>query len=114
MLEKLKHSLWHGHIESALERLECLSFDLDLTRRRSTVIATLCGSVSKFETYIRNNRRFIPNSGEHHRRGDTITTAFVGSTINQVVSQRFVKRQQRQWTPRWAHLLLQTRTRVLN
>ena len=31
-----------------------------------------------------------------------------------VVSKRFVKKQQMQWTLRGAHLLLQTRTRVLN
>ena len=34
--------------------------------------------------------------------------------VNQVVSKRFVKKQQMQWTPRGAHLLLQTRTKVLN
>ena len=44
----------------------------------------------------------------------TISTAFVESTINQVVSRRFAKKQQMQWTLRGAHLLLQTRTRVLN
>ena len=42
-----------------------------------------------------------------------ISTAFVESTINQVVSRRFVKKQQMQWTLRNAHLLLQTRTRGL-
>lgn len=36
------------------------------------------------------------------------------SPINRVVSKRFVKKQQMQWTPKGAHLLLQTRTRVLN
>ncbi len=36
------------------------------------------------------------------------------STINQVVSRRFVKKQQMQRTPRGAHLLLQTWTKVLN
>jgi hypothetical protein len=48
------------------------------------------------------------------RQGETISTAFVESTINQVVSKRFVKKQQMQWTPRGAQLLLQTRTKVLN
>jgi hypothetical protein len=38
-----------------------------------------------------------------------ISTAFVESTVNQVISK-----QQMQWTPRGAHLLLQTRTKVLN
>ena len=36
------------------------------------------------------------------------------STINQVVSKRFVKKQQMQWTQEGAHLLFQTRTRVLD
>ena len=31
-----------------------------------------------------------------------------------VVNKRFVKKQQMQWTPRGGHLLLQTRTKVLN
>jgi hypothetical protein len=34
--------------------------------------------------------------------------------INQVVSRRFLKKQRMAWTLRSAHLLLQTRTRVLN
>ena len=43
-----------------------------------------------------------------------ISTAFVESTVNQVISKRMVKKQQMQWTPRGAHLLLQTRTKVIN
>ena len=31
-----------------------------------------------------------------------------------LISERLVKKQQMQWTPRGAHLLLQTRTKVLN
>ena len=34
--------------------------------------------------------------------------------MNQLVSKRMVKHQQMAWTERGAHLLLQTRTRVLN
>ena len=63
---------------------------------------------------IRNNRGSIPNFGERYRQGETISTAFVESTINQVVSRRFVKKQQMGWTLKVAHLLLQTRTKVLN
>lgn len=54
------------------------------------------------------------NYGECYRQGETISTAFVESTINHVVSRRFVKKQQMHWTRRRAHLLLQTRTTVLN
>ena len=43
-----------------------------------------------------------------------ISTSFAESTVNAVVAKRFCKKQQMQWTPRGAHLLLQTRTGVLN
>jgi hypothetical protein len=60
--------------------------------------------MTEFEIYIRNNRKFIPNFGERYRQGETITTAFVESTINQVVSRRFVKKQQmvRRDKPVWS------------
>lgn len=87
-------------------------------------IATLMGeqptakkllkTVQEFMTYIRGNQNFIPNYGERYRNGERISTAFVESTVNQVVSKRMEKKQQMQWTPRGAHLLLQVRTKVLN
>ncbi len=65
-------------------------------------------------TYISNNSHLIPNYGEKYRYGETITTAFVESTINEVVAKRMVKKQQMQWSRQGAHCLLQTRTAVLN
>lgn len=70
--------------------------------------------VAEVTIYIRNNQESIPNFGEQYRQGKTISRAFVEATINQVVSRRFVKQQQMHWTLRGAHLLLQTRTKVLN
>jgi hypothetical protein len=113
-LERVKHYLWHGNVDKALECLGVLLFDLDVHRRRFPTAAKLERGVTEFDTYIRNNQKFIPNFGERYRQGDTISTAFVESTINQVVSKRFVKRQQMQWSQRGAHLLLQTRTKVLD
>src|SRR5262249_37573656 len=71
-------------------------------------------AVRKFRTYIKNNRGFIPNYGRWYRNGETISTAFVESTVNYVLSKRFVKKQSMQWTKRGAHLLLQTRIKTLN
>ena len=82
--------------------------------RASLCTKSTANGVNEFETYIRNNREFIPNFGERRRQGEMISTAFVESTINQVVSKRMVKKQSMQWTLRGAHLLLQTRTKVLN
>lgn len=47
-----------------MERLERLSFALAINQRRSAAVAKLCRSVNEFDTYIRNNRAFIPNFGE--------------------------------------------------
>jgi hypothetical protein len=113
-LDSVKHLLWHGNVEEALERLDSLVLDLSLIQARSTPAKKLASGLAEFEIYIRNNREFIPNFGERYRNRETISTAFVESTINQVVSRRFVKRQSMQWTLRAAHLLLQTRTKVLN
>ena len=55
-----------------------------------------------------------PNYGEKWRYSETITTAFVESTVNEVVAKRMVKKQQMQWSPEGAHDLLQTRTATLN
>jgi hypothetical protein len=43
-----------------------------------------------------------------------ISTSFVESTVNVVISKRFSKKQQMQWTPHGAHLLLQTRAQTLD
>ena len=70
--------------------------------------------MAEFRGYIDANAGFIPNYGERYRQGEAIATGFVESTVNAVVSKRFAKRQQMQWTPKGAHLLLQVRTKVLN
>jgi hypothetical protein len=70
--------------------------------------------VEEFHTYIENNGGFIPNYGERYRHGERISTGFVESTVNQVISKRFCKRQQMQWTKRATHLLLQMRVKTLN
>jgi hypothetical protein len=61
-----------------------------------------------------SDKRFIPNYGERYRYGERIGTGFVESTVKQVISKRFCKRQQMQWTKRGTHLLLQTRVKRLN
>lgn len=64
--------------------------------------------------YVEANQAFIPSYGDRYRHGETISTAFVESTVNQVVSKRMVKKQQMRWTPRGPYQLLQVRTRELN
>jgi hypothetical protein len=74
----------------------------------------LVKALSELRTYIMNNRHLIPDDGERYRHGEAIATGFVESTVNEVVSKRFCKKQQMQWSKEGAHLLLQTRVRTLN
>ena len=71
-------------------------------------------SVHEFAVYIRSNTGSLINYGERFRAGERISSCLAESTVNAVISKRFAKRQQMQWTKRGAHLLLQTRTRTLD
>ncbi len=123
-LESVKHYLWHGNSARALENLEDLDTDLDTwgcdedgekqPQPDSAAAARMLTYVRELATYVTNNAAFIVNYGERYRNGERISTAFTESTVNQVVSKRMVKKQQMQWTPEGAHLLLQVRTQVLN
>jgi hypothetical protein len=47
-------------------------------------------------------------------RRPRLSTAFVESLVNSLLTKRFSKKQSMQWTPEGAHLLLQARTRTFN
>jgi hypothetical protein len=68
----------------------------------------------EFQVYITSNEGSLINYGERYRSGERISSAFVEATVNAVISKRFAKKQQMQWSRRGAHLLLQTRTRTLD
>jgi hypothetical protein len=112
-LESIKWYLWHGNVFRALQEIESLFFSLD-TDKTPPEQMKLLKLVEEFDTYIRNNRPFIPNYGDRYRNGERISTGFVESTVNQLVSQRMVKKQQMRWSRKGAHRLLQVRTRVLD
>src|SRR6476660_7546977 len=61
-LESVKHLLWHGNTEEALERIGGLNIELDLLRAFSPPADKLGKNLGEFETYIRNNIEFIPNA----------------------------------------------------
>jgi hypothetical protein len=135
LLERIKHYLWHGNVFRALETMDDLddlllllgapdtddddwdtkqAADSSANQRADPAVTKLARGLAEFRGYIEANEGFIPNYGERWRQGEPIATGFVESTVNAVLSKRFAKRQQMQWTPKGAHLLLQVRTKVLN
>ena len=114
ILESTKHYLWHGNVVRARERIDDLQCYLDNENIDGESARKLKKALNELDTYITANEGLIPNYGERWRNEEAIATGFLESAVNQIVSKRFAKRQQMQWTKKGAHLLLQTRTRVLD
>ena len=120
-LERVKWFLWHRNVTEGGATLSELIDDIDGARAEDNeagrpthaVLKKLSRALDEFDTYIAGNANAIVNYGERYR-GERISTGVVESTINQVISKRFVKKQQMRWTERGAHLLLQVRVNVLN
>ncbi|MGE0681280.1 MAG: ISKra4 family transposase [Candidatus Binatia bacterium] len=113
-LERSKWYLWHGNLYEALLNIKDLEWDAEVLESTYPNLRKLHKALVEFHDYIENNRGFIPNYGERWRYGERISTGFVESTVNAVVSKRFAKKQQMQWSKQSAHDLLQARVRVLN
>jgi len=114
LLESAKHYLWHGNVVRAREKIDEAFGYLDDEEIRGENAPKFRKALEEFDTYIEANQGLIPNYGEHWRNEEAISTGFVESAVNQIVSKRFAKRQQMQWTKKGAHLVLQTRTQVLD
>jgi hypothetical protein len=113
-LERIKWKLWHGNvidaqalIDEVADEVACLEVGYENQGKFAKLIR-------EFRTYIASNVGSLINYGERYRAGEHISSAFVESTVNAVVSKRFAKKQQMQWSQRGAHLLLQARTRALD
>jgi hypothetical protein len=116
-LDRIKWRLWHGNAPDALTSVECMADDVAAALEddpTSAPLRKLGKTLGEFATYISNNAGYIVDYGERFRAGERISTGFVESAVNQIVDKRFDKRQSMRWTPTGAHLMLQTRTRVLN
>src|SRR5262249_36829161 len=100
-LQRLKWFLWHGNVFRALRTVEDLTADLE-TLHPGEEPGKLGKAVREFDSYLRANAERIPNYGERRRAGETISTAFTESAVNQVISKRMVKKQQMRWSPRGA------------
>ena len=113
-IERLKWSLWHGQVDKALSKIDDLASSITPFHETYARFHQLGKALSALRTYIGNNRHLIPNYGQRYHDGEAIATGFVESTVNEVVSKRFCKKQQMQWSKLGAHLLLQTRVKTLN
>jgi hypothetical protein len=113
-LERIKWLLWHGNQHRARASIDIFEDDMDGLEVAYPNLGKFAKSTHEFAVYIKSNTSSLINYGERFRAGERISSCLAESTVNAVISKRFAKRQQMQWTKRGAHLLLQIRTRALD
>jgi hypothetical protein len=113
-LERIQWRLWHGDGEEALTRAQGLADDVAALNSGYPGLTRLVKAAEGLATYIVNNAAAIANYSKRWHNGERISTAFVESTVNLVVSRRFAKKQPMPWSKIGAHRLLQTRTKTLD
>jgi hypothetical protein len=113
-LDSIKWLLWHGNQHRAGEEIAFFEDDVDGLTMDYPNLGKFARAAHEFAVYIASNAGSLINYGERFRSGERISSCLAESTVNAVISKRFAKRQQMQWTKRGAHLLLQTRTRTLD
>jgi hypothetical protein len=114
LLASIKWKLWHGKPLDALSKILKLSDKVGCFEKSYDKYISMVKYVSELYVYIRNNMNIIVNYGERYRAGKAISTAFVESLVNSLISKRFCKKQQMQWSKKGAHLLMQVRTATIN
>ena len=114
-LEGAKWLLWHGRSSSCLERLTKLAGWFGAPHVRNTLGALTSEKyIRELIQYLRANRCALVNYGHRRHARLPISTAFVESAVNEIVSKRMIKKQQMRWNRWTVQPFLDVRTAVLN
>jgi hypothetical protein len=95
-LERIKWRLWHGDADEALTRARKLAEDVGTLASGYPGLTRLVKATAGLAAYIGNNVAAITDYAARWDHGEIISTAFVESTVDLVVSRRFAKKQQMQ------------------
>ena len=114
-LDSAKWKLWHGRSSSCLGRLAKLANWLDCGHVRDVRSAVAARRhVTDLIEYLHANRHALVNYGQRRHEGLPISTAFVESAVNEILSKRIIKKQQMRWNRRTLQPFLDVRIAVLN
>jgi hypothetical protein len=121
-LERAKWCLWHGRWPGCQRKLAALC----RWARRTSIhgvagIGRLERHVGELLAYLKRNQRalvhYVPSlacSVARRRNGEPISTAFVESSVNEIIAKRMNKKQQMRWNRATVQPFLDARTAVLN
>ncbi len=114
-IERAKWCLWHGRWKRCLVKLATIYHWTEATSIRNAVgIETLWRHLRDLTDYLEANRATLVNYAARRRRGEPISTAFVESAVNEIVSRRMTKKQQMRWNRWTVQPFLDVRAAVLN
>ena len=100
-IEGAKWRLWHGRWKGCLVKLVGVLHWTETRTIRDTVgVEVLRRHLKDLIVYLESNQAALVNYGARRRRGEPISTAFVESAVNEIVSRRMIKKQQMRWN-RW-------------
>jgi len=100
-LESAKWRLWHGRSSACLGRLARLTHWFDAVHVRDVKgPAAVQRHINDLMEYLYANELALVNYGRRRRDRLPISTAFVESAVNEILSKRMIKKQQMRWN-RW-------------
>jgi hypothetical protein len=114
-LERAKWRLWHGRWPGCRRKLAALCRG---ARRRSILgiaaIGRLEHHAGELLAYLERNQGALVHYAARRRNGEPISTAFVESSVNEIIAKRMNKKQQMRWNRATVQPFLDVRTAVLN
>ena len=113
-IDRAKWALWNGQLAKTLRHLSELRVWTWNTRADPLWFEHLRTHFNELTSYLDANADSLPNYGARHRQGAAISTAFVESAVNEIVSRPMVKRQQMRWNRETIQPFLTVRVHVLN
>ena len=114
-LERAKWRLWHGRWPGCRRKLAALCRWAQRTHICGVAgIGRLEHLVSELLGYLERNQGALVPYAARRRQGEAISTAFVESSVNEIIAKRMNKKQQMRWKRATVQPFLDVRTAVLN
>jgi hypothetical protein len=114
-LERAKWRLWHGRWPGCRRKLAALCRWARRTSLRGLAgIGRLEHHVGELLAYLERNQGALVHYAARRRNGEPISTAFVESSVNEIIAKRMNKKQQMRWNRATVQPFLDVRTAVLN
>jgi hypothetical protein len=114
-LESAKWRLWHGRSSACLVRLARLTHWFEAAHVRDVRgAAAVRRHVNDLIEYLHANHLALVNYGRRRHDRQPISTAFVESAVNEILSKRMIKKQQMRWNRWTVQPFLDVRVAVLN